>query len=646
MSTSFTYRFGPYELRSRTRELYKQGTKLKLRPQPFQVLHLLAERKGDVVTREELKEQLWSKETFVDFEHGLNTAIKEIRNILSDSATEPKYIQTLPKLGYRLIVPVTEEHSARDGTSLSGPFSSAPTEPRESAPQGKTTHIRGRAIGRFWWLLPIGGLLIGFVAVASYRKTTVKRSQVNAESTRLMLAVLPFENLTGDAGQDYFSDGLTEEMIAQLGRLDPQRLAVIGRSSVMRYKQNREQPQKIGRDLGVQYLLEGSVRRDAGRIRISAELIQTKDQANVWSHQYDRQLGDILAVQADIAQAIAGEIRIALNAPNINGSHRPALLSSQSYEAYDLYLRGLYFWNKRTLEGFEKAISYFKDAVKKDPTSARAYAALASSYVLMSGYGGYASSDLMTKAHDAARRAVELDDTLAEAHTSMAVVAQDCDWDWKAAEKEYRRAIELDPNYATAHHWYSEYLALMGRFDEALVEMERARRLDPQSLIIASDNGLILYYSRKYDLSMQEYLSVLEMDPNYPRAKGLMNVYVERGMQTELLATIDKLRLDDTNSAWHWGQLAYYNGRAGRLDEARGALQRIEELDKKQPVDPLVFTIAYIGMSDKRRALDNLEKAYAKHSIALIGMKVDPMYDSLRNESRFQNLLNGMNLKI
>jgi tetratricopeptide (TPR) repeat protein len=227
----------------------------------------------------------------------------------------------------------------------------------------------------------------------------------------------------------------------------------------------------------------------------------------------------------------------------------------------------------------------------------------------------------------------------------LSKVAQDCDWDWTTAEKEYRLAIELDPNYATAHHWYAEYLALMGRLEEALAEMERARRLDPQSLIIATDKALILYYSRKYDLSMQEYLAVLEMDPNFPRVRGLMSVYVEKGMRTELLATVDKLERRGEKSPWEWGELVYYNGRAGRLAEARSALKKIEELNKKQPIDPLVFTFSYIGLNEKELALQYLEKAHTQHSIALTSMGVEPMYDSLRSEPRFQTLLERMNLK-
>jgi len=641
MPTSPIYRFGPYEVRTRTREIYNQGTKLKLRPQPFRVLELLVQRAGDVVTRDELREQLWSKETFVDFEHSLNTAIKELRSVLNDSAAEPGYIQTLPKLGYRMMVPVKVVESATPSAASTVKQGSSQGEPanRRILPER-----RSQPPPRYRWLLALGISLLVIAGFTAYREWSLHRNTSPAENRKLMLAVLPFDNLTGDAGQDYFSDGLTEEMIAQLGRIDPQRLGVIGRSSVMRYKQNRDQLQKIGRELGVQYLLEGTVRKDAGKIRISAELIQTNDQTNVWSHEYDRQLVDILALQADIAQAIAGEIRITLSAPKANGTLRPAQLSSQSYEAYDLYLRGLYFWNKRTPEGFKKAIGYLEDSVKKDPAAAKAYAVLATSYVLMSGYRGFASRELMMKAREVARRAVELDETLAEAHTSLALVAQDCDWDWTKAEKEYRRAIELDPSYATAHHWYAEYLALMGRFEEAQAEIGIARRLDPQSLIIVSDNGVILYYSRKYELSMQEYQSVLEMDPNFPRAVGLMNLYVEKGMRAELLATLGKLEREDVDSAWHWEQLAYYNARAGRMAEARRALRKIEELNKEQGVDPLVFALVYIGLNEKERALENLEKAYAQHSMSLTGAKVDPVYDSLRNERRFQTLLERMHL--
>src|SRR5260370_9030518 len=335
-----------------------------------------------------------------------------------------------------------------------------------------------------------------------------------------MMAVLPFENLTGDVGQDYFSDGLTEEMIAQLGRLDPQRLGVIARTSVMHFKHSQEQLDQIGRELGVQYVLEGSVRRDADKVRISAQLIQVKDQTHLWAEQYDRGLTSLLALQGEIAQEIADEIHLTLGGDHkrIAADPKPAA-SPSSYEAYDLYLKGRYFWNKRTVQGFQQAIEYFQQAITKDPNYARAFAGFADSYALVSSYRFPPQQQLMPSARTAALRALQIDDSLAEAHTSLALITENYDWDWQTAEKEYRRAIQLDPNYATAHHWYAEYLSFQGRFDESFRESEPARQLGPLSLIIAADNGAILYFYRQYDRAIEQFRAVLEMEPNFPRSE-------------------------------------------------------------------------------------------------------------------------------
>ncbi len=300
-----------------------------------------------------------------------------------------------------------------------------------------------------------------------------------------MLAVLPFENLTGDAGQDYFSDGLTEEMIAQLGRLDPEHLGVIARTSVMHYKHSQEQLDQIGRELGVQYVLEGSVRRDSDKVRISAQLIQTKDQTHVWARQYDRELSNLLLLQGEIAQEIAGGIQLTLGDSHkrISSAHQPSL-SPEAYEAYDLYLKGRYYWNKRTTQGFQQAIAYFQQAIAKDTNYARAYAGLADSYALLSGYSLAPQNELMPKARAAAQRAVELDDRLAEAHTSLAS-ALEGEYKWDRAEREFKRAIELNPNYANAHHWYGILLWKVGKLDKSLREASKAQLLDPLSSQIA-----------------------------------------------------------------------------------------------------------------------------------------------------------------
>ncbi len=635
------YRFGPYQLRSRTRELYKQGIKLKLRPQPFQVLRILVERAGDVVTREELRDLLWSKETFVDFEHGLNTGIKELRGVLNDSASEPRYIETLPKLGYRMIVRVEVDEPLPVNQAIAQPLAAA----AENLADKKISHHHMLQVILRPWTVLLGIAIVLIVALGTYVQWSRSRARPQPSGERLMLAVLPFENLTGDAGQDYFSDGLTEEMIAQLGHLDPQHLGVIGRTSVMHYKDTHEPLQQIGRELGVQYVLEGSVRRDANKVRVSAQLNQVRDQAHVWARQYDRELINLLALQGEIAQEIADGIQLTLGDHKRIDSAHQAPLTPNAYEAYDLYLKGRYFWNKRTPPGFQRAVEYFQQAVAKDPDYARAYAGLSDSYALMSGYSFAPQNEFMPKARAAALRAVELDNNLAEAHTSLALITENYDWDWQNAEKEYRLAIQLDPNYATAHHWYAEYLAHQGRFDEAFAESERARQLDPLSLIIATDDGAILYFSRQYDRAIAKFRSVLDMEPNFPRAHLLVFAYVEKGMFADALADIEKWRrIDDVHLPGIWAIEAYVYGRSGQQVEAQRALEKLQQLNRRRQIDPATIALAYVGMDNKDEAFAWLQRAYSERSNALTALKVDPIYDPLRSDPRFQELLRRVGL--
>lgn len=639
------FRFGSYESHAKSLELYNQGTKLKVRPQPLRLLNLLLSKPGEVFTREELRQELWSSETFVDFEHGLNSAVKAIRSALNDSVSKPRYVQTIPKVGYRFIAPVEVINEVArtvaepaDGTAALGTVGdvSKPEEEAAAANSSKT--------GKPPWIAmaAVAGLIL-LAAVGIYWRWNSAQARLVPASGRLVLAILPFQNLSGGADEDYFSDGLTEELIAQFGRLDPQHLGVIARTSVMHYKHSDEPLDRIGRELGVQYALEGSVRRDADKVRISAQLIQIKDQTRLWSREYDRELSNLLTLQSEIAHDIGQEIRVTLNEGSTN-SVRVARGTPQSYEAYDLYLKALYFWNKRSPEGFARAVEYFQQSVDKDPTYARAYAGLADSYVLMSGFGGFPPRDLIEKGRAAAQKAVELDDTLAEAHTAKALVAQDFDWNWKTAESEYRRAIALNPNYATAHHWYAEYLALMGRFDEASVEIEQARVLDPLSLIIATDHGVILYYARQYDRAIEQFHMVRDMDPSYPRLAILECAYLENGMKAEALADLERGRHATDASAWFQGEKAYVAGRLGLTGEAREALEELRRMNQGGRVDPIILAIGELGLQDKKQALDLLEKAHEEHSVSLTGLKVDPRYDPLRGEARFRTLLREMQL--
>jgi tetratricopeptide (TPR) repeat protein len=352
-------------------------------------------------------------------------------------------------------------------------------------------------------------------------------------------------------------------------------------------------------------------------------------------------MSDLLGLQSEIAQQIAGEIGGTLGVSRREKA-REGALSPQSIEAYDLYLKALYFWNKRTMEGLTRAVDYFQQSIQKDATYARAYAGLADSYTLMGGYSGFSAKDLMEKARAAAQKAVELDGSLAETHTARALVAQTVDWDWPTAEAEYRRAIALNPNYATAHHWYAEYLTLMGRFDEAMAQMEQARQLDPLSLIIATDHGVFLYYARRYDAAIVQLHSVLEMDPAYPRAGAIDEAYIEAGRNAEAMAQLDAPAAVSPDTPWAWSKKAYLYGRLGRTAEARHALDRLLELNRAQQADPIVIAIAYLGQRDRNHALDWLEKAYAEHSFSLTALKVDPTYDLLRDEARFKKILVDM----
>jgi len=454
-----------------------------------------------------------------------------------------------------------------------------------------------------------------------------------------MVAVLPFTNLTGDETQDYFSDGLTEEMIAQLGRLDSKEFGVIARTSVMHYQYSSEKVDQIGSELGVQYVLEGSVRRDSQNVRINAELIEVGGQRQLWAQQYDRELTNLLVVQAEIAREISDSIQQTLGNSERSKPIRKLALTPQAYQAYDLCLKGLYFWNKRTVPGFQQAIVYFQQAIAKDPNYAPAYAGLANSYALLPGYMLAPAAQYMPKAREAAVRALEIDDELPEAHVALALILENYDWDWNTAEKEYRRAIELNPNYATAHHWYAEFLTWRGRFDEALRESESARRLDPLSLIIATDRGATLYFARQYDRAIEQFQSVLEMDPSFGRAHLGIDAYMQQGRFSEALAKLEEWRRlagDGTNIR---SRLVYAYGRMGQKDKARAELRKLEAMNSMSRHDPVAMVMAYIGVADNDAALRSLEKAYAERSNLLTALKVEPVYDPLREDPRFQELL-------
>jgi TolB-like protein/DNA-binding winged helix-turn-helix (wHTH) protein len=646
------YEFGDFCLEVRQRALRRGADLVPLTQKAFEVLLHLVRSQGKLVSRDELMNAVWG-DSFVE-ESNLTQTIFMLRKALGDTKEQP-YILTVQGKGYQFVRPVSEisatvaglvaeeadSVAAGLGTAKPGATKTEAANPgpaNTEPPEPRTVMRAGSAVRR---LLALAALAL--LALAGF---LLFRSRHNFKATdqpsgRLMLAVLPFENLTGDPSQEYFSDGLTEEMITQLGRVDPSRLGVIARTSVMHYKKSPKALTEVGQELGIQYVLEGSVRRDGERIRVTAQLIQLKDQTHLWAQEYDRELKDLLVVQGDISREIASEIERALGAEQVDFP-ASAAMSPQRYEAYDLYLKGLFFWNKRTDDGFRQAIYYFLQATDKDPDYAPAYALLADAYAMQGAYSNRAPREFVTKARAAARRAVELDDHSAEAHTALALIVQNHDYDWQTSEREFRRAIELNPSYATAHHWYAEHLMWEGRFDEALAESERARQLDPLSLIIAADRGFILYCARRYDESIRQFRSVQDLDPNFARV-GLINLaYVQKGMFTEIYSKLDSQPAVD--APWYWSMTAYLYGRGGRTQQANHALQKLLEFERVQPMDPMVIVPAYLGTGNNGQTIAWLEKAYTQHSNALVCIKADPAYDPLRKDPRFQELLHRVGL--
>jgi len=609
------YRFLEFELDPERHELRRSGRSVKIENIPFDLLLLLAEAGGSLVTRETIIEKLWGAGVYRDTEQGINTAIRKLRMALRDDPQQPRYLQTVVGRGYRFIAPVTTE-----------PVESVPpATPETKAPPARPTRPLRHRVAL--------GLSLLAIALAAWWLWTARWPMGNR---RFMLAVLPFSNLTGDPGQRYFSDGMTEEIITDLGRLDPRHLGVIARTSVLRYTETTRSIQEIGKDLGVDYIVEGSVRREAEKLRIAAQLIRVRDQSHIWAQSYDREAHAILGIESNVASAIVREVtgRVAPDRPN-----RVAQASTLDPGAYQLYLQGRELWNRRTEESMRQSIAKFQNALALDPSYAAAFAGLADAYTAL-GYGNYLSpSEAFLKARNAAEKALAADPEAPEPHASLGYVNMYFDWNFPAAEAQFQKAIELNPSFAIAHDWYSILMLAMGRGEGARAELDRAVRLDPFSLPIKTDLGFQLHYRGLNQQAIQQLSAVLAENPAFPLAHfWLSRVYgAEHRCQEALaeLASMGPAYQDWQPALAARGQVS---GVCGQRAEAEAILGRFRELGERRYATSYGVALVYAGLGENEEAFHWLDKAYDERSHWLVWLSLDPRWSGLHPDPRFDQL--------
>ena len=637
-------RFGVFQVELRSRELWKKGIRIKLQDQPFVILITLLARPGEVVSREDLRRKLWPDDVFIDFDHSLGTAINKLREVLGDSADSPRFVETVPRRGYRFIAPI-ESVTSSEGSPVAGEGSS-PSIQESSAGNlpGPAEHIsadhptKTEAPARWPMALKTSGLAL-LVLLAIFIILMLRTKSRQPPSIR-SLAVLPLENLSHDASQEYFSDGMTDELITQLGQISE--LRVISRTSVMVFKGVRKPMPEIARELNVDAVVEGTVLRAGDRVRITAQLIQAADDRHLWAQSYDGELRDTLALQKQVARTVAGEIRIELT------PHEQAVLKNVEAvnpQAHEAYLKGQYFWNKRTGDGLIRAVEYFKQAIETDPNYAKAYIGLADSYALLGDweYGVLAPKEAYPRAKAAATKALELDSTLGEAHISLAFSLDGFDWNWVSAEKEFKRGIELSPSYATGHQWYAGHLTLFRRDGEAVAEMKKAEALDPLSLIIAADLAEDLLMAHRYDEAIRQSRKTMEIDPNFALAHyQLGQVFQQRHQYNEAIGELQRAVALSGSSTTCKASLAYTYAVSGRRKEAVNILNDLKHRSNGNFSNAPEIGLVYLGLDEKDQAMEWLERGYAERFNP--GVLMRPSFDPLRSDPRFQDLLRRIGL--
>ena len=657
-------RFGEgYEVDLRPPRLRLGSHVLKLERIPFEILLLLLEHRDEIVTRDQIVSRVWGQGVFLDTDNSIRGAIRKLRQVLKDDAETPRFIQTVTGQGYRFVAQVTtpkEPSAASEAEAAVVPTSDRDfvseldswlqarnlriVEPDQTAE--KTTDAGTGQTNRksYRWLfvgaaalLLVAGLL-SLLVVRGWRRAS---NLPTHSQGKIVLAVLPFENLSRDPDQEFFSDGLTEEMITQTGKLNRDRLSVVARSSVAKYKGTHLAAKEIGKELNGGLLLQGSVRRSSDRVRITVQLVEAQTQTDIWTESYDRELKDLLAVQDSVVQSIASQIHIALTEEQKTRLANPRQTRPEAYEAY---LKGRYHWNKRTAEGMQKAEQYFQQAIDSDPTYAAAYSGLADCNSGLTWHGFRSPADALPKAYAAARKAVELDPQSAEAHASLGLVLSHS-WNWAGAEAEFRRALELDPQYANAHHWYGDYLSIKSRHNEALAEANRALELDPLNLMINTWVALRYYQARDYSRAIDQGRNSVELDSNFAAAHLLLGeAYVQAGSRSEGVSELERAASLSGGSPLYTAQVAVALAAAGRRDEALRIAHELEIMSRTRYVSPYGLAQIYAALKSDQDTFKWLQAAYRDRAVWMEYLAVDPIFDRYRSDHRFQELLRRIDL--
>jgi TolB-like protein/DNA-binding winged helix-turn-helix (wHTH) protein/lipoprotein NlpI len=663
--TAVVVRFGDgLELDRGTYELRRCGRPLKLERIPLEILFLLVERGGQLVAREDIVGRIWGKDVFLDTDSSINAAIRKIRQVLKDNPEDPVFVQTVTGKGYRFIAAVT-------GIGVPGPHggsadnpgtdagaietrSGGTLDPSKGKPAlaglGNPLAQAGNAAGekpaaRFWSVGLLTLLLVGaalFIApnTRNYIQALFRAKTTQASTSKPIrsLAVIPLESLSSNASDDYFADGMTDELITDIGQISS--LRVISRTSAMQYKGVHKPLRQIARELGVDAVVEGTVLKSGNNVRITAQLIEAATDRHLWAQSYDGSLRDVLALQDEVARAIADRVRVQLTPQQEAQLHRERVVDT---EAYEDYLKGYYFWNKRTSGDLAKAITYFQRAIARDPKYALAYAGLAQSYVLLAGHE-LPVRDAVASAEAAANRALELDPNLAEPQVALGLIAENYRWEFAEAERRYKLVTELHPNYATGHHWLAEAYLVAGRFSEAQTEFQRAHQLDPLSLMISADAGSGFCFAREFEVCLDQLGHTLDLDPNFTGAHEWRALaYEGKRMFPQAIAETQVTREGD-DTPHTLALLAHAYAESDERQKARKLLGELHERSAREYVNPWDFALVYAGLGEKEASLRWLEKAYQERSPEMINLKIDFRFDLLRSDQRFRDLMGRIGL--